>query len=1420
MTLTSVRFLPGILLVFLVGCVESTETEPVDPDPPVTPVTISVAGAGSVDEGILGGQAQFAISLSAASSAAITVNFEVRSGTATLGADFTDNSGSVSIPAGNVSGSVSVPVINDAIDEPNEAFTLVITSVSSGQVGVAVGTATIIDDDSPPTISIRDAMIAEGNAGTSNLVFDVDLSSISGFDVSVAFDTQNGSAIAPQDYTAIAGILNIPPGTATMAVSVAVNGDATVEADETFTVVLSNPANASIASGVATGTIANDDSVQGPPSVVSIGNAVGVVEGAASATLVYPVTLDTASSVDIVVQFQTQSGSATSGVDFVPQATSVTVPAGSLSASIGIAIIDDSTDEPDESLSVNLISVSSGSIGTASGTGTILDDDPLPAISVQPASVTEGNSGQANLAFSVSASNPSWQGITVNYATADGTATAGADYQATAGTATIPAGSTSTVVNVVVLGDTTTEADEGLSLVLSNPTNASVSVSSATGTIINDDGLPGLSVLDASTTEGDSGQSTIVFTIELDGVSSADVSFDYATSDGTALAGEDYQSATGTATITAGNTSTTVDVVVLADTTTESDEDFTLTLSNPTNATLLVSTASGVINNDDSVPGISVLDASVAEGDSGQSAMLFTVELDRLSAFDVGFDYATSDGSAAAGSDYVAVTGSTVIPAGSATLDISVLINGDADQESDETFSLSISNPSNGVLIDALATGAIVDDDSGLVSGLSSRPSNLTCLAPDRPTTSTAISTEAAFPSLPSFTDPVALLRAPGDDSAWYVVEKPGRVLRFTNSPSASAVTPFIDIREATDPINVKSFANEAGLLGMAFHPGYGASNWYVYLSYMIDGAAEGVAYTSVIARFESKDNGATLDATDHVELIRLAQPFDNHNGGNIAFGPDGYLYIGFGDGGSGGDPGDRSQNPSNLFGSMLRIDVDAGSPYAIPPDNPFAMNSLCNNGSGAAACPETYAWGLRNPWKWSFDSDTNQLWLADVGQDAWEEVDIIELGGNYGWRCREGAHNFNTSGTCPPGLIDPVIEYSSAVGDSITGGYVYRGTAIPELTGRYVFADYVRGVIFASVDAGGGTYDYQQLLDGPHFISAFAVEPNGELLYLNYGGGEVRRIIQGGGTSVDLVPTLLSATGCVDPTDPTVPASGLVPYDVNAPFWSDGASKERWYAIPDSQTIDVAADGDWLFPIGTVLVKNFRLNSALIETRLFMRHTDGEWAGYTYEWNDTQTEATRVNGGKVADKAGQSWIYPSGSECMQCHTASANFSLGLEHGQLNSDLTYPSTGITANQLYTADAVDLLTDPLPGTPDTLVSFAPTDDVSASLDARARAYLHSNCAGCHRPGGPTPSNMDLRHDTDFASTGTCNVVPVSGDLGISGATILTPSNPSLSLLIERPSRRDAHGMPPLGSTIVDSDGIQLLTDWVNSISACP
>jgi uncharacterized repeat protein (TIGR03806 family) len=668
-----------------------------------------------------------------------------------------------------------------------------------------------------------------------------------------------------------------------------------------------------------------------------------------------------------------------------------------------------------------------------------------------------------------------------------------------------------------------------------------------------------------------------------------------------------------------------------------------------------------------------------------------------------------------------------------------------------------------------------------------------------------------------SFTMPVALLQAPNDSSRWFVVQQNGIVRQFSGSSPSSAST-FIDISAQSSEVLGGS---EAGLLGMAFHPNYPTDN-RVFLSY-----THNDPWTIRLSSFTSSDGGATLDPASETRLLTIDKPFDNHNGGNIAFGPDGYLYLGTGDGGGGGDRhGDRGngQRLTTMLGKMLRIDVNGAAPYSIPPTNPYAGNALCPAaGRASGECPEIYAYGFRNPWRWSFDRENGDLWVGDVGQSDVEEVDVVTPGGNYGWRCREGAHDFNTPGT--PGcstatLIDPVAEYNHSLGIAITGGYVYRGSQNTSLLGRYLFADYGSGRIWAWLaESAGQPREPTQLLDTNLNISSFGQGNDGELYAVDY-GGTLQRIVFGTTAGVDTAPRQLSDTGCVSATDPKQPASGLIPYAINAPFWSDGAEKDRWLALPDGQNITIATDGDWSFPNGTVLMKNFRLGTRLIETRLFMRHPDGVWGGFSYEWNAEQTQATLLEGGATRDLGGgRSWIFPSEGQCVECHTQAAGRSLGLETAQLNRSFTYPQTNRSANELTTLNHIGLLTPAI-----TDASTQPTlpdpGGTTGTLTERARAYLHTNCSQCHRPGATAPSNLDFRYTTSLIATNACNAVPGSGDLGLGAqARLIAPGSSANSLVVARMNRRDSSAMPPLASLAIDTAGVSLISQWIDSLASC-
>ncbi len=343
-----------------------------------------------------------------------------------------------------------------------------------------------------------------------------------------------------------------------------------------------------------------------------------------------------------------------------------------------------------------------------------------------------------------------------------------------------------------------------------------------------------------------------------------------------------------------------------------------------------------------------------------------------------------------------------------------------------------------------------------------------------------------AFPNL-TFSSPLFLTHADDNTDRIFVVERAGRIKVFPNSSSALLAKEFLNI---TDRV---SSGGEKGLLGLAFHPDY-ETNGYFYVNYTN-------ASSTVIARFQVTSNPDSADKNSEFQILTFNQPQGNHNGGWVGFGPnDGYLYIATGDGGGGGDPDNYAQRINTLLGKMLRIDVDGGMPYTIPPTNPFIDST---NGQ---VRKEIYAWGLRNPWRCSFDPVTDWLWAGDVGQGAWEEIDVIENGKNYGWRCYEGNHNYNTSGCNYPEYIYPVWEYASDPPEcSITGGYVYRGINVPQLDGKYIYGDYCSNKIWSLEYDGINPPTNQLLFNTTGSLTSFGVDQNQELYWTSFNGNIYR---------------------------------------------------------------------------------------------------------------------------------------------------------------------------------------------------------------------------------------------------------------------------------------------------------------------------
>lgn len=683
--------------------------------------------------------------------------------------------------------------------------------------------------------------------------------------------------------------------------------------------------------------------------------------------------------------------------------------------------------------------------------------------------------------------------------------------------------------------------------------------------------------------------------------------------------------------------------------------------------------------------------------------------------------------------------------------------------------------------------------------GLDARPPNPTCRAPQRLIDPDGVAFESAFDAL-TFTEPVQMLIDPRDNQRVYVLERAGVVKVFPNVKDVKEATVFIDIKT-----EVSSQYQESGLLGMAFDPDYEV-NHYVYLSYTGFGGGP-VDLGSLIVRYETKDDGLTLDpSTKEIVFGPLVQPFENHNGGHIVFGPDGNLYFGLGDGGDGGDPKGNGQNRDVLFGKLLRINVKT-LPYTIPSDNPFA------SGGGQK---EIYAYGFRNPWRFQFDKANGDLWLGDVGEDTEEEIDKVVLGGNYGWNVKEGKGCLEGRPCDGTGLIDPIVSYGHDEGLSVVGGFVYHGTAIPHLANAYIYGDTISGSIWALFPNS----PTPRLLNpgGPSpTVVSFAQDGDGELYVVSIGNGKIFKLVVPDPASSTKFPKTLTATGCFDPADATKLSAALIPYDVNSPLWSDGARKERFFAIPDGKKIDVDPDGDLELPEGSVAVKTFFLGDKRVETRLFVHHEDGGWGGYTYEWNDAQTDATLLATNKTKRVGDRDWYFPSRGECFRCHTEGAGRTLGLEIGQLNGDFVYTSTSRRSNQVETLAHLEMFSTPQSRAGKVIPK--PTDE-AISVNDRARAYLHSNCSICHRPGGISQGGMDFRYDTPFREMKICNVDPSHGTLDVAGAKILAAGDPAKSIMSLRTHAAEKNRMPPVASRIVDDEGTKLLDEWIRETTTCP
>jgi len=677
---------------------------------------------------------------------------------------------------------------------------------------------------------------------------------------------------------------------------------------------------------------------------------------------------------------------------------------------------------------------------------------------------------------------------------------------------------------------------------------------------------------------------------------------------------------------------------------------------------------------------------------------------------------------------------------------------------------------------------------------------------------------ETAFPGL-VFDTPVELVAGP-DGSRLYVIELSGRIQSFT-TPAAGA--------------HPEEFANLAAVFpdapalhvyGLAFHPQF-ATNREVYIRVRL---TEDTPDGSRVLRGKVPAGPVPRLDPASVETILIFRS-GSHCGGNLLFGADGYLYITTGDAGPATPPDifNTGQTLTDLEAAILRIDVDGRDPglaYRIPPDNPFV--------DMPGARGEIWAYGLRNPWKIAFRPGTSDLWAGDVGWERWEMIHRIERGGNYGWPITEGPQPVKPDHPRgPTPILPPVVVHPHTEAASITGGVFYTGSRLPELRGAYLYGDFMTGRIWALWHDGVHVTDRRELARTPFRLVTFGTDSDGEVYFTDFGENQpilhlTRRPVTE--ARAEPFPRKLSETGLFADTASERPQPGVVPYTINAPLWQDGATATRWLAMPAAEPAGLLAEQRGPVKIlratvadGTVFVRTIALelirddpaSRRRVETQLL--HFDGrEWHGYTYRWNDEQTDADLVEAAgdsttwTVTDDSapgGQRslpWRFHSRSECLQCHNDDAGRALGFVPGNLDVHRLHAEGVVTEDYLPAAIRAALV-DPA--------------DPHAPLDLRARSWLHANCAHCHRfQGGGSGIflvNIEVPPEKTHLAT-----KPLQGDFGLPDARVAAPGAPERSTLFYRIAKAGPGHMPQLGATTPDPTGMRVLWDWIAGAPFAP
>jgi putative heme-binding domain-containing protein len=716
---------------------------------------------------------------------------------------------------------------------------------------------------------------------------------------------------------------------------------------------------------------------------------------------------------------------------------------------------------------------------------------------------------------------------------------------------------------------------------------------------------------------------------------------------------------------------------------------------------------------------------------------------------------------------------------------------------------------------------------------------------------------ERLYPKL-RFRSTTLIDRVPGT-SQLLVGEMSGKIHLLPEDRNAAEAAVFLDCGELIERLNANnpSPVELDALYAMTFDPDF-ERNRYCYVCYVIrprsSAANQQMEEGSRVSRFRvSRTAPLTADVASEEVIITWLQ--GGHNGGSLRFGHDGNLYISTGDGSSAFPPdGLKSgQDLSTLLAKILRIDVrrqEQGRLYAIPEDNPFV--------SLRGARGETWAYGLRNPWKMSFDRLTGDLWVGDVGWELWELVYRVNKGDNYGWSIVEGRQSVHPDGQRgPTPIVPPALEVPHTDGASITGGFVYRGTRFPELQGHYIFGDWETRRIWGAKVMDEGRLDEKfDLIEPGVRIVDFAEDRDGELFLLDHDDGSIftleRNVVP---ADERRFPTRLSESGLFSSTGRHLLAPGVLNFSINAEQWSDGAIAERFIGVPGNESIrfrarPAAVTGSMFsrsmdFPIDTVLGKTLSTewtpgdpqSRRRIETQIL--HFDGrEFQAYTYEWNDDQSDAQLVGrSGKTrsievrmsGSNTGKSlkWRFSSRAECIRCHNPWSEYTLAFNVAQLNRPHDFGWT--IDNQIRTYRRIGLWSDlsetdsnespggsTAPKSPEELPRFTPPFQETADIHARARSYLHVNCAHCHRNGGGGSSYVHMSHDLTLSETKLLGSPPTQGTFGIPDAQVVSPGDPYRSVLYFRMSKIGPGHMPHLGASQVDDRGVALIHDWIRQL----